>query len=196
MQAGGGVTPLNWGSVASNTSITSTSITHTHTKAYWTSILSASMLAQTNTQAQSRAHRHTEHRCAHAWADIQTHTNTSMQPHMTADTRRGTQARIKTRPLAATQRHAQSQSVTADLYADLPRMLRFFTTRRQISAENATAAIPQELTTAWQEAVKSGSKAAKNQLFSLWCAAGGDWGQFLRRTQMVMCFDDPSAKKE
>ena len=49
--------------------------------------------------------------------------------------------------------------------------------KRQVTGEVGTEIVPHEFVEAWQAAVQSKSKTAKNRLFQLWCSAGGSWSR-------------------
>ena len=49
--------------------------------------------------------------------------------------------------------------------------------KRQVTGEVGTEMVPHEFVEAWQAAVVSKSKTAKNKLFQLWCSAGGSWSR-------------------
>lgn len=49
--------------------------------------------------------------------------------------------------------------------------------KRQVQGEISTVSVPQEFVDAWQSAVTSKSRSAKNKLFQLWCSAGGSFSK-------------------
>ena len=51
--------------------------------------------------------------------------------------------------------------------------------KRQVTGEVLSSGCPKSLMDAWERAVQTKSKTAKNQLFQKWCEAGGDWSQKL-----------------
>ena len=49
--------------------------------------------------------------------------------------------------------------------------------KRQVTGEISSITVPHEFCAAWQHAVESKSRTAKNKLFSMWCSAGGSWSK-------------------
>ena len=49
--------------------------------------------------------------------------------------------------------------------------------KRQVQGEISTVSVPQEFVDAWQSAITSKSRSAKNKLFQLWCSAGGSFSK-------------------
>ena len=68
----------------------------------------------------------------------------------------------------------------------------FMVFKRQVTGQNASVSVPPALVTAWQQAVQSKSRAAKNALFKTWCQAGGDWSMIFVCKWLYTLFCNPS----
>ena len=73
--------------------------------------------------------------------------------------------------------HVADQSNSLQPASTKERQSHYAAFKRQVTGEISSITVPQEFVEAWEQAVASNSRSAKNKLFQLWCTAGGSWSK-------------------
>ena len=80
-------------------------------------------------------------------------------------------------PALEQQFHVADQSNSIQPATTKERQSHYAAFKRQVTGEITSITVPQEFVEAWENAVATNSRSAKNKLFQLWCAAGGSWSK-------------------